>query len=95
LQADQFPLVRLRSLAIEGDWPLLVAQVEVTLHGVSRTQAVPLQVERSAALLKVSGAFTLRQSDFGVTPFSALGGLMKVQDAVAISFNLIAVPATF
>ncbi len=92
LQADQFPVMRLRSVAIEGDWPVLVAQVELTLHGVTRTHAVMLHVERDAARLKVDGAFTLRQSDFGVTPFSALGGLMKVQDAVAISFSLIAAP---
>lgn len=95
LQADQFPIVRLRSLAVEGDWPILVAQVEVTLHGVTRTQAVMLHVERSATQLKVEGNFTLRQSDFGVTPLSVLGGLIKVQDPVAISFRLIATPATF
>ena len=95
LQADQFPIVRLRSVAVEGDWPVLVAQVEVTLHGVVRTQAVMLHVERNAAQLKVEGNFTLRQSDFGVTPLSALGGLIKVQDPVAISFRLIARPATF
>lgn len=92
LSADQFPIVRLRSVAIEGDWPMLVAQLEVTLHGVTRTQAVMLHVERSAAQLRVDGEFTLRQSDFGVTPFSALGGLMKVQDAVAIRFALVATP---
>jgi polyisoprenoid-binding protein YceI len=81
-QADQFPLVRLRSTSIEGDWPILIAQVEVTLHGVTRAQPVLLKVERSDKQLKASGTLLLRQSDFGVTPFSALGGLMKVQDAV-------------
>lgn len=94
-QATQFPMVRLRSVAVEGDWPVLIAQLEMTLHGVTRTQAVMLHVERSAAQLKVDGTFTLRQSDFGITPFSALGGLMKVQDAVAIAFSLIATPAAF
>lgn len=89
LSADQFPIVRLRSVAVEGDWPVLVAQVEVTLHGVTRAQAVMLRVERSPTQLKVDGQFTLRQSDFGITPFSALGGLMKVQDSVAIEFKLV------
>jgi len=55
---------------------------------------VMLHVERSPAQIKVTGEFTVRQSDFGVTPFSALGGLMKVQDTVAIRFNLVAAPAT-
>lgn len=92
VQASQFPLVRLHSVAIEGDWPVLIAQVEVTLHGVTRTQPVALHVERDSEQLKVNGALTLRQSDFGITPFSALGGLMKVQDAVAITFALSARP---
>jgi polyisoprenoid-binding protein YceI len=87
-QADQFPLVRLRATSIEGDWPMLIAQVEVTLHGVTRTQPVLLKVERSEKQLKASGTLLLKQSDYGVTPFSALGGLMKVQDTVAIAFEL-------
>ena len=95
LQADRFPLVRLRSLAVEGDWPMLVAQVEITLHGVTRTQPVLLEVRRDDAQLIVSGAMTLRQSDFGVTPFSALGGLLQVQDVVALRFRLVARPALF
>jgi polyisoprenoid-binding protein YceI len=90
LDAARFPQMRLRSVAIEGDWPVLVAQVEVTLHGVSRTQPVMLRVERSAATLKVGGTLVLRQSDFGIVPFSALGGLLSVQDAVAVSFELTA-----
>jgi hypothetical protein len=95
MQADQFPLVRLHSVAIEGDWPILIAQVEVTLHGVTRTQPVLLRVERGSAQLKISGSMTLRQSDFGISPFSALGGLMKVQDVVAITFALSARSANF
>ena len=94
-EAERFPFVRLRSTSIEGDWPVLIAQVEVTLHGVTRTQPVMLLVERSASKLKVSGTLVLRQSDFGVSPFSALGGLLKVQDAVAIAFELNAMPAKF
>ena len=95
VQADRFPLVRFHSMAIEGDWPVLIAQVEVTLHGVTRTQPVVLHVEHGGESLKVSGAMLLRQSDFGITPFSALGGLMKVQDMVAITFALSARPASF
>jgi len=94
-EADRFPNVRLRSVAIEGDWPMLIAQVEITLHGVTQTQAVALHVERSATGLKVRGGLTLKQSDFGVAPLSILGGLVKVQDAVAIQFELVAVAAAF
>lgn len=95
LQADRFPVMRLRSAAVEGDWPMLIAQTEIQLHGVTRIQPVALHVEHSATQLVAEGGFTLRQSDFGVTPFSALGGLMKVQDTIAVQFRLVARPVAF
>lgn len=93
--AERYPLVRLRSGAIEGEWPFLTAQVEVTLHGVTRVLPVKLRADRQASRMKISGALTLKQSDFGITPFSALGGLMAVQDEVIVTFDLTAKPARF
>lgn len=90
LDAAQFPQMRLRSLRVEGDWPVLAAEVEITLHGVTQKQTLMLHVERSDALIKASGQFALRQSDYGIKPFSALGGIMKVADAVAVSFEITA-----
>lgn len=90
LDAEKFPLMRLRSLRVEGDWPVLAAEVEITLHGVTRSQPVLLHVERDEKQLKARGEFVLRQSDYGITPFSALGGIMKVADAVAVSFEVTA-----
>ena len=93
--AERFPIVRLRSTGVEGDWPVLVAQVEITLHGVTRVLPVSLRAYHDDKQLTASGSFLLRQSDFGMTPFSALGGLMAVQDGVVISFELKANPAVF
>ena len=90
LDAQNFPLMRLRSLKVEGDWPVLVAEVEITLRGVTKVQPVLLRVERGDDKLTVRGEFALRTSDYGITPFSALGGIMKVGDAVAVSFEVIA-----
>lgn len=90
LDAEKFPQMRLRSLKLEGDWPLPVADVEITLRGVTRTQPVLLRVERGEDKLTVRGEFVLRQTDYGITPFSALGGLMRVADPLAVEFMLIA-----
>jgi len=92
LDAEQFPRVQIRSLAVAGDWPVLVVEVAVTLHGVTRNQSLVMQVQHSSTALTASGALVLRQSDFGLTPFSVLGGLLAVQDAVAIRFELHASP---
>ena len=95
LDAARFPLVSLRSLTVSGDWPMLVAELEVALHGVSRRQTVPITVGRVDDRLTASGALVLRQTDFGAEPYSLLGGLLAVQDAVVIRFELVGQLARF
>ena len=55
---------------------------------VSRSFAVPVQVRVEAATLEASGTFELRQSDFGIEPFSVLGGALRVEDRLDVSFEL-------
>lgn len=88
LDAAHDPEVLVRSRAIAGDWPVLVATSEIILHGRAVVVDIPLQVERLGTTLRVTGETALRQSDFGVQPFSVLGGLLAVQDALVVRFDL-------
>lgn len=88
LQAQQFPWVRIRSLQIVGEAPKFAAQVAVELHGQTREMWVPLTTTGWPDGLQVSGSLVLRQTDFGVQPFSVLGGLLAVEDAVVVDFAL-------
>jgi len=87
-QAQQFPWVRIRSLQIVGEAPKFAAQVVVELHGQAHEQWVPLTVHGLPDHLTVTGSLVLRQTDFGVQPFSVLGGLLAVEDAVVVDFTL-------
>ena len=49
---------------------------------------VPLTVTGPPQYLQVQGSMVLRQTDFGVRPYSVLGGLLAVQDAVVVDFTL-------
>jgi polyisoprenoid-binding protein YceI len=89
LQADAYPLVQVRSLGVAGELPKVAAQVRVGLHGRTRDVWVPLHVEGLPQRLSVTGALVVRQSDFGVHPYSVLGGLLAVQDEVLIEFTLV------
>ena len=88
LEADKYPYVRVRSLAIAGESPRFAARIEVELHGQKREQWVPLQVEGLPGALTVKGAFVLRQTDFGAKPYDVLG-LIAVKDEVTIEFSLV------
>jgi polyisoprenoid-binding protein YceI len=89
LQADRYPYVRIRSLQITGEGPAYAAQVEVEMHGRRRAQWLALTAEGLPQRLALDGSFVLRQSDFGVHPYSALGGLIAVQDEVLVRFSLV------
>jgi hypothetical protein len=95
LDAERFPEVLVHGLGVGGAWPHLVAAVSMNLHGVSRTLLVPLEASLHDRTLAVAGALAIRQSDFGAGPYSALGGLLAVQDEVSIEFELSAHPAVF
>ena len=88
LQAVWFPFVRIRSLQISGEAPKFAVEAQVEMHGQEREIWIPLDVVGLPDRLSVSGSFVLRQTDFGVKPFSLLDGLLSVQDEVVLDFKL-------
>jgi hypothetical protein len=66
------------------------AQLELTLHGVTRGMIVPVTIETGPDALTASGRFSINQTDFGIKPFSILGGAIQVQDRLDLRFRLVA-----
>ncbi len=62
--------------------------VEITLRGVTRRLPVAITLAAEGATLRASGQFALQQTDFGIAPYSVLGGALAVQDRVDITFEL-------
>jgi len=91
LDAEHYPEVRLRSVSLVGpDWqPDLT--LRLTLHGVERKLQLPVTIERCEGRLTVSGSFEIRQSDYGISPLTILGGGLSVVDTVRIRFRIVAV----
>lgn len=90
LDAEHYPEVRVRSVKLLGpDWGP-DATVRIELHGVSRDLTVPIAVEHGGDSLSVTGGFDLKQSDFGLKPFSVLGGGLQVADTLHVRFHLVA-----
>ena len=88
LQAVWFPFVRIRSLQISGEAPKFAVEAQVEMHGQERQMWIPLDVVGLPDRLSVSGSFVLRQTDFGVKPFSLLDGLLSVDDELVVDFKL-------
>lgn len=89
LDAAHYPLAVMAVTRL-ADSTLL--SVSITLHGVTRTQRIPVQITDSGSVLTASGSVVLKQSDFGITPFAIMGGAIAVQDQMELKFTLVAVP---
>jgi YceI-like domain len=90
LDAASHPIITLRSIAANGDWPQPVIRIAVQLRGVTREHDIPVLIERSASTLLARGELRLNQSDYGITPFSVAGGAIQVADTLEIRFELAA-----
>lgn len=85
LDAATHPEVVVRTLQQVGEGARRAVEAEITLHGQSRRQWFVIEVEGRRA----RGQVVVRQSDFGIQPFAVLGGLLAVQDALVVAFELV------
>jgi YceI-like domain len=73
-----------------GEARAVLARVQTTVRGAVRTISVPVRYQFAAGALIASGEAPLRQSDIGLTPFSALLGALQVQDEMRVRFRIVA-----
>ncbi|MGH8337238.1 MAG: YceI family protein, partial [Gammaproteobacteria bacterium] len=90
LDAAEYPDIRIRSVRFVGpDWGP-DATVRIEIHGIQRDMTLPIALEHAGDRLIATGTFEIRQSDFGIKPFSILGGGIQVADTVKVRFHLVA-----
>ena len=83
LEASKFPhaLIGIRISAGQ-------LAVAITLHGATRTFEVPARLDVGDARVGAAGRLAFNQSEFGITPFSILGGAVAVQDRLQLRFDV-------
>jgi hypothetical protein len=90
LEADKFPFALIRVSGAKAKEKKTTLAVAITLHGSTRTLEVPAEIEADAEKMSVTGRLSFDQSDFGITPYSLLGGAIAVQNRVDLRFRIIA-----
>ena len=92
LEVDRFPEITFISrqvTPIQGGYRM---RAELTMHGVSRTVPVEVQVSFSGDTLRATSSFAVNQTDFGITPFrGGPGGTVRVADRVTFRIAAVAV----
>jgi polyisoprenoid-binding protein YceI len=90
LDAELYPVVVLRVERVPDAGDTL--RLFITLHGVTRTVDLPTRIDISATALTATGSLQLRQTDFGISPMSVMGGAMTVLDTMELRFRIVARP---
>ena len=89
LDAGRFPEIRFDSEAAErAESDSWLVHGQLSLHG--QTRPLMIRVKRDQGHYK--GSVTLKQTDFGITPISIAGGVVKVKDELKIEFDIVAQP---
>ena len=67
-----------------GSWLRATLAVNGTEHAVR----IPARIAVAPAEVDVTGQLAVKQTSFGITPYSILAGALQVQDEVAIRFRI-------
>jgi polyisoprenoid-binding protein YceI len=88
LDANRFPEIKFHADNVEksGDGYRLTGRLDI--HGKGRNRVVEVAVEDVGDHWRLSGNAVVRQSEFGVKPYSLMMGSMKVVDEVTVSLAL-------
>jgi hypothetical protein len=94
LDAARFADIRLRSQGLraapDGKPGDIRARVAVRVLGRWHPVSVPMHYVIRTDEIRATGAFPLRQTDIGLTPYSLFGGALRVKDRMRIRITLVA-----
>jgi len=91
LDAENFPVIQVQSIVVEGELDTLSVTADVTVAGITSSIKFPANVDSSGDVITLSGNFSVRHEELGLKPYSAVFGLLKVRQDMTVRFEIIAV----
>lgn len=89
LNIDKYPDISFVSDIITKDKnDNYIVSGKLHIHGIERRIILPVKIEIRGDILNASGSFYIKQSDYGIEPFSTALGTIKNKDKVEIIFNI-------
>jgi polyisoprenoid-binding protein YceI len=102
LDVEKFPTATYKIIAIKpaekqeaGAPGIYQVNGRFALHGAEQPLQFKARLEKTdkEGTFKLSGSFAIKQTSYGIKPFSAAGGLARVADELEISGELVLGPA--
>jgi YceI-like domain len=90
LETDRYPYATITVNDHSAGGSAQPLRVAIALHGTTRSIEAPVQFRSAGDEVAATGSLAIDQSQFGIAPFSILGGAIAVQNRVNITFQVVA-----
>jgi len=88
VESDRFPTATFKlTEPLKLDASKVEAKGDLTLHGVTKSVTIPLEVQQSGSTVEAVGKLTFPWGDFGMTAPS-VAGFVSVEDEATMEFDL-------
>ena len=87
LQADAYPTIRFTAADFDVSAGRVRMGGDVQIHGQVRAVRIDVDVSARGPRTTISGSVRIRQSDFGVKPYSLMLGQLRVADEVVVALE--------
>lgn len=91
LRVDEYPMIHVVSRRVESRDEGVRVTADLTLVGVTREIMLDVDLVVDGDTLRATGDFEVKQRDFGIEPFSKVGGAVKVKDEITFRLDAVAV----
>jgi YceI-like domain len=88
LDGEHFPAITLRSQSITGANGDFDVSFEIDVRGQKHVLTAPVHIEELGDRLTAHGEMTVKQTDLGITPFTAAMGALAIRDEIRIRFDI-------
>jgi polyisoprenoid-binding protein YceI len=89
LDVARFPTISFVSSGVEKHGDKITLVGDFTLHGVTKRIKMPITVKVDGDTLVGGGKVRLKQSDWGIKPYSAFLGAVKNKDEIVLNVHLV------
>ena len=91
LAAQEHPYAIIGVRGVDNDASGSWLNATLAVNGTERAVRIPARIAATPSEFDVTGQLEVRQTSFGITPYSILAGALQVKDEVAIRFRIHAV----
>jgi polyisoprenoid-binding protein YceI len=89
LAAEHFPKVTYQSTSCSGAGSTITVAGNLTIRGVSKTIAVPMEISADGTSFKAKGTFSASHEDFKFSPYTAMGGALRNETEMRFTVDVV------